>query len=316
VRAAAARGHILGGGGGGEGELGYEETQAWRLAVFFVGFLLISVGGESLLHKLEHHAKEKKMHGLNETVKKCKDELMLLGFISMLLVICQENILGICVPDSWDPTNATVAGAQRRALASIEVECPEGRVQFITISALHQVHIFIFLMGLSHIVTGSVTMVLCMARIKKWRQWESYGDSFEAVLRGTQRAAPSGRRASLGTKANIERMRRSSITTLASDEAMTKEEWMLKAITEPNSKCMATTRDLFLGGDMLMYLYLRRYFIRKHRRKQDFDFLKYITQCMADEYAKTMDLSAGDWTVATLTVLLVSPCPYSLLVYC
>ena len=70
-----------------------------------------------------------------------------------------------------------------------------------------------------------------------------------------------------------------------------------------HSKCWHSIHDLLLGGDVMMYLYLRRYFVRKHRRKGSFNFHRYIVLCMGSEFPQTMELTALDWMLATGTVL-------------
>ena len=72
--------------GGSSGADDYASTQAWRLGLFFLFFCIISVLAEHTLHTLEHYFERTKRNGLKMTLHKFKEELMLLGFISMVRV--------------------------------------------------------------------------------------------------------------------------------------------------------------------------------------------------------------------------------------
>jgi hypothetical protein len=54
-----------------------------------------------VLHWLLHFFKRRMEPGLVLAVEKFKEECMLLGVISFVLVMCQDGILHICVPDNW-----------------------------------------------------------------------------------------------------------------------------------------------------------------------------------------------------------------------
>ena len=134
---------------------------------------------------------------------------------SQVLTIFQASILAICVPASWDDQgseNVTAADAvaddyRRRLAGGGPVECDDGMAPFISVEALHQVHIFIFIMGMSHILFGCICMLLCLSRMHTWRHWEHYVDSFNSALgddalmhrfdmdvKNAEQGAPSGHR--------------------------------------------------------------------------------------------------------------------------
>ena len=45
--------------------------------------------------------KEKKQKPLFEALEKMKEELMVMGFISLFLVVFQASIISLCMPESW-----------------------------------------------------------------------------------------------------------------------------------------------------------------------------------------------------------------------
>ena len=59
-----------------------DQSPAWRVAVFLMGFIWVSFFLETFFHKLEHYLRHKGLHGIYHAVLKIKEELMLLGFIS------------------------------------------------------------------------------------------------------------------------------------------------------------------------------------------------------------------------------------------
>ncbi len=45
-------------------------------------------------------------------------------------------------------------------------------------AALHQVHLFIFLMAVTHILGGILLMLLASLRIRFWRRWNERQDPY------------------------------------------------------------------------------------------------------------------------------------------
>lgn len=73
---------------------------------------------------------EKKQKPLFEALEKLKEELMLMGFISLMLVVFQGSIINMCMPQKWetfmlpckfDP-NARTSSPYRRKLLTETVE--------------------------------------------------------------------------------------------------------------------------------------------------------------------------------------------------
>ncbi|KAG6510386.1 hypothetical protein ZIOFF_028396 [Zingiber officinale] len=139
---------------------------------------------------------------LFEVLEKVKAELMILGFISLLLTFSQDQIAKICVPkavaDSMLPCRPdaestgrnkrrllalvlTESHLKRRILAAGDsvVECPPEKEQLITATGLHQLHILIFFLAEFHVVNSALIMVLGRAKIHRWKDWETDTTSAE-----------------------------------------------------------------------------------------------------------------------------------------
>ncbi|GJM92240.1 hypothetical protein PR202_ga08685 [Eleusine coracana subsp. coracana] len=142
--------------------------------------------------------KGKNQKALFEALLKVKEELMLLGFISLLLTVFQGMIQRTCIPPEWtshmlpcqnsndkaalSPSEvhavaAGVLGLTHRRLLSEggpgAQHCQKkGKVPLLSLEALHQLHIFIFILAIAHVIFCVLTMLLGGARIHQWKRWE------------------------------------------------------------------------------------------------------------------------------------------------
>ncbi|KAJ0035129.1 hypothetical protein Pint_26490 [Pistacia integerrima] len=127
-------------------------------------------------------------------------ELMLLGFISLLLAVFQGRIAKICIPKDlatkWMPCekdeekNASTTahfqsffsfisphGTGRRLLAEASISeeycsADEGKAPLLSTTALHHLHIFIFVLAVAHVTFCALTILFGGAKIRQWKHWE------------------------------------------------------------------------------------------------------------------------------------------------
>ncbi|XP_072970661.1 MLO-like protein 1 [Typha angustifolia] len=181
----------MAGGGGGASEITLEFTPTWIVAVVCSVIVFISLFFERFLHYVGKTLKRKHQKPLFEALQKVKEELMLLGFISLLLTVFQGPIQKICIPESvthhWLPCKRepaaaatehfSVAGGMRRLLAGGgegSDHCQrKGKVPLLSLEAIHQLHIFIFVLAITHVVLSLFTVLLGLAKIRLWRPWEN-----------------------------------------------------------------------------------------------------------------------------------------------
>ncbi|TYI02333.1 hypothetical protein ES332_A11G260000v1 [Gossypium tomentosum] len=178
--------------GGGEGA-SLEYTPTWVLAVICTVIIAISLAIERLLHYLGHVLQHKQQKPLYEALLKVKEELMLLGFISLLLTVFQSAISKICMSkklvkdmlpckieeeeeEDDDDGNATtshfqtyftftMSGGTRHLLAkassnsSVIGYCgAKDKVPLLSVEALHHMHIFIFVLAIAHVTFCVLTV--------------------------------------------------------------------------------------------------------------------------------------------------------------
>ncbi|ONI22107.1 hypothetical protein PRUPE_2G107600 [Prunus persica] len=187
--------------GGGEGPT-LEFTPTWVVAVVCTVIVGISLAAERALHSGGKYLRRKKQKPLYEALLKVKEELMLLGFISLLLTVFQNRITKICVKpeimDKWlpcslqhnDQTNEEmddahfstslsggIAGQTRRLLAA-GGEAQQGycgkkhKVPLLSVEAFHHLHIFIFVLAIVHVTFCALTIVFGGLKIHQWKKWE------------------------------------------------------------------------------------------------------------------------------------------------
>ncbi|XP_075511900.1 MLO-like protein 1 [Primulina tabacum] len=181
-------------GGGGEG-VSLEYTPTWVVAMVCTGIVAISLAAERSLHMAGKYLLKKNQGALFQALQKIKEELMLLGFISLMLIVFQDRIGKICIPthymNHWLPCNKVETDAKSTAhleLDQVQVFASrhllaaasdasgyceaKGKAPLLSLKALHDLHIFIFVLAVSHIIFSAATIVLGGLKIRQWRHWE------------------------------------------------------------------------------------------------------------------------------------------------
>ncbi|GFZ13160.1 seven transmembrane MLO family protein [Actinidia rufa] len=191
-------------GGGGRS---LEQTPTWAVAVVCFVLVAISIVIEHIIHLIGKWFKKKHKRALYEALEKVKSELMLLGFISLLLTVGQAPISNICISKSvgatWHPCSkkqedkltkydeshyeeeetrrkllafSASHGGLRRVLAAAGTDkCAEkawlGKVPFVSSDGIHQLHIFIFVLAVFHVLYCILTMALGRLKVCFFRQF-------------------------------------------------------------------------------------------------------------------------------------------------
>ncbi|XWS21892.1 hypothetical protein CRYUN_Cryun30bG0094800 [Craigia yunnanensis] len=187
-----------------EGGTTLEYTPTWVVAVVCAVIVFISLAVERILHLFGKYLKKKNQKPLFEALQKIKEELMLLGFISLLLTVFQDRIAKICISkdlaNQWLPCQenkelTTTAhfqtlfssflpnGSGRRLLAEASdpaAYCTaKGKVPLLSTTALHHLHIFIFVLAVVHVTFCALTILFGSTKIHQWKSWEDYAKDME-----------------------------------------------------------------------------------------------------------------------------------------
>ncbi|CAK9156290.1 unnamed protein product [Ilex paraguariensis] len=196
----------------GYGDRSLKETPTWAVALVCTVFVIISILIEHGIHKLGKWFQKRQKKAMIEALEKIKAELMLLGFISLLITVGTKPISKICIPtkagdimlpckkeykEDYDKDKDKDKGngndrrqllwyagdaITRRVLAAVGGDdycTSKGKVALISQSGVHQLHIFIFVLAIFHVLYSVLTVALAKAKMKKWQAWEQETDSLE-----------------------------------------------------------------------------------------------------------------------------------------
>ncbi|KAJ0765433.1 hypothetical protein HanPI659440_Chr08g0303351 [Helianthus annuus] len=147
----------------GEGE-SIEFTPTWVVAAVCTVMVGVSLALERLLH--------------------FAGKLMLLGFVSLLLSVCQSRIVKICVnedttkhflPCSLDAkeNHHTLRELLENKHSSTGYCALKNKVPLLSLEAVHHLHMFIFVLAIVHVTFSVLIVVFGGAKISQWKQWEA-----------------------------------------------------------------------------------------------------------------------------------------------
>ncbi|PHT40374.1 hypothetical protein CQW23_19228, partial [Capsicum baccatum] len=122
--------------------------------------------------------------------------LMLLGFISLLLTVSQDRILKICISKNltnhWLPCKkdndaketvhflinffSLVLGGRCLLVGSANSGYygAKDKAPLLSLTALHHLHTFIFVLAVSHVTLSALTILFGGLKIRQWKSWEEY----------------------------------------------------------------------------------------------------------------------------------------------
>jgi mlo protein len=296
-------------------ERNLEATSTWAVAVVCAVILTISCILEYLLHLLGHYLKKKNRPALYESLEKVKSELMLMGFISLLLTILQNPITGICVTvdlaKTWLPCSKqfeyyvpsdlgdndskskhdrkllehfSSSYNPRRSLAQGYDTCADkGKLAFVTAYGIHQLHIFIFVLAVVHVLYCVLTLVFGKTKMKIWMYWENETKTIEYQYYNDPERFRFARDTSFGRR-HLNFWSQSPITL-----------WIV---------CFF--RQFFHSVTKVDYMTLRHGFITAHLApgsEHRFDFQKYISRSLEKDFTVVVGITPVIWFIAVLFLL-------------
>ncbi|KAI4351314.1 hypothetical protein L6164_005688 [Bauhinia variegata] len=296
-------------------ERSLEETPTWAVAVVCFVLLAISIVIEHIIHYIGHWFKKKNKGALYEALEMVKGELMLLGFISLLLTVLQEPISGICISrkaaTSWHPCEDQkkpktakveetkdysddnngrkllefVEYVPRRVLATKGFDkcADQGKVAFVSAYGIHQLHIFIFWLAVFHILQCIITLALGRTKMKRWKTWEDETKSVEHQFYN-----------------DPERFRFTRDTTFG------RRHLNLWSQTSLSLWIASFFRQFFGSVTKVDYFALRHGFIMAHLApgsESKFDFQKYINRSLEDDFKVVVGITPVIWFFAVLFLL-------------
>ncbi|XP_062082032.1 MLO-like protein 6 [Humulus lupulus] len=295
-----------------------EQTPTWAVALVCLVLVFVSIIIEHIIHLIGQWFKKKHKRALFESLEKIKSELMLLGFISLLLTVGQGPISNICISKkvgaTWHPCNQEQeeklnkeesdvdnesnsrkllaflesggGGASvRRFLAAAGTDkCAErGKVPFVSADGIHQLHIFIFVLAVFHVLYCIMTMFLGRLKMRSWKNWEKETKTAEYQFSHDPERFRFARDTSFGRRHL---------------SFWTKQPFLIWIV------CFF--RQFVRSVPKVDYLTLRHGFIMAHlapQSHQKFDFQKYINRSLEEDFKVVVGISPPIWFFAVVFLL-------------
>ncbi|XP_074317552.1 MLO-like protein 1 [Silene latifolia] len=299
----------MSGGEGGEEE-SLEFTPTWVVAAVCFFIIAISFAVERCIHYGGKLLKKKHQRPLFEALQKVKEELMLLGFISLMLTVLQGTLSKMCISEKFvtnmlpcsisdkhkeesaGNNTATMEhlGGLRRLLSESALSqtaycASKNKVPFLSIEALHHLHVFIFVLAVVHVSFSVLTVLFGGARIRQWKKWE------DAIVQQINDTDPS-----LG-----------HAVTPIHDHAFIKDHFGGIGVHSSILALMHSFCKQFYGAvTKADYLALRLGFIMTHcKSNPKFNFHKYMMRALEDDFKRVVGISWYLW-VFVIVFLLVN----------
>ncbi|VFQ76300.1 unnamed protein product [Cuscuta campestris] len=157
-----------------------------------------------------------------------------------------------------------------------------GREPFVSAEGLEQLHRFLFVLAITHVLYTFIAVGLSMSKIYSWKNWEN-----QVKNNGTQNNIQEKRKKGM--------MRRQSTFALHH----TSHPWSRNPIL---IWILCFLRQFRSSIQMSDYLALRLGFINNHQLPLSYNFHKYIIRSMEDEFYEIVGISWPLWGYAIICI--------------
>ncbi|EEF39797.1 Protein MLO, putative [Ricinus communis] len=250
-----------------------QTTPTWAVATVCFILIFISITIEQLLHLLAKYFNKKRRSSLIKALDKIKSELMLLGFISLLLTVSEKPIANICIPRTAGETFLP-CGSASYIESEEEAKCAEqGKVSLLSRSGVRELQFLIFVLASFHSLSCILIFGLGMAKMRRWQSWEAETRTLEYQFSKDPRRFQLTHQTSFGKR----HLRYWS------------EHSLLRWPT-----CFL--RQFYGSVSKVDYLTLRHGFITAHfEQGSNFDFQKYIKRALEVDFGVVVGISFWIW---------------------
>ncbi|KAG6693401.1 hypothetical protein I3842_10G165400 [Carya illinoinensis] len=272
-----------------EAELGssLEYTSTWIVALVCFIIVLLSLCAERGLHHLGKFLTHKGQDQLHGALQKLKE-----GLISRICIPTHfASFMLPCKRDTGSSNGSEHyshrAVRNQRQLLSEDTNsghCQnEGKIPLLSLEALHQLHIFIFVLAVVHVIFCVTTMLLGGARIRQWKLWE------DAIR---QETSQSTKDPTMGS--------RSHAREFLKDHA--NGYWKRAAIV---SWMISFFKQFYGSVTKSDYIVLRQGFIKEYLpNNPKFDFHEYMMRTLEADFKKVVGISWYLWLFVVVFLLL------------
>ncbi|KAG5229296.1 MLO protein [Salix suchowensis] len=282
------------------------ETPTYSVATVITVLVFVCFAFQRSIYRFGKWLKKTRRKALFVSLEKIKEELMLLGLISLLLAQCARWISEICVDSSLFSSKFYICSEEdygithnflsensspflnethippKRIATQKSHQCGEGHEPFVSLEGLEQLHRFLFVLGITHVVYSCLTVGLAMSKIYSWRKWEN---QINLVVDENLQA-----------KKNKVMRRQSTFVFHHTSHPWSRSRvliWMLCFFRQFTSSIKKSD-----------YLALRLGFITKHRLPTSYNFHKYMVRSMEDEFQGILGISWPLWGYAIICIFI------------
>ncbi|OWM91180.1 hypothetical protein CDL15_Pgr000123 [Punica granatum] len=240
-----------------------EETPTWAVATVCFVLIFTSIFLEHLIHLLSKYFRRSRRRSLIHALDKIKSELMLLGFISLLLTVGEKTIANICIPKSVGETFLPCSSLESDDTEE-ETKCQnQGKVSLLSREGVQELQYLIFVLAFFHSLSCILTFALGMAKMRKWESWEAETRTVEYQFSNDPRRFKLVHQTSFGKRH----------LRFWSDHPIL--QWPASFL-----------RQFFNSVPKVDYLTLRHGFIMVHLSEgSNFDFQKYIKRALEKDFS-------------------------------
>lgn len=283
------------------------ETPTYSVASVVTVMVFVCFLVERSIYRFGKWLKKTRRKALFASLEKIKEELMLLGLISLLLAQSARWISEICVNSSLFSSRFYTCSEQDLPMIEHVMivnsssfsdettipkglysgalhQCGEGHEPFVSYEGLEQLHRFLFVLGITHVLYSCLAVGLAMSKIYSWCRWENQATM--ALIDGNLQGK------------NNKVMRRQ--TTFVFHHAS--HPWSRNPILIWMLCFLRQFRSSIQKSD---YLALRLGFITEHKLPLSYDFHKYMVRSMEDEFHGILGISWPLW-VYTIVCIFVN----------
>ncbi|KAL0375952.1 UNVERIFIED_CONTAM: MLO-like protein 4 [Sesamum calycinum] len=283
-----------------------EVTPTWSVATVTTVMVFVCLFAERSIYKFGKWLKKTKRKALFASLEKIKEELMLLGLISLLLgqwarwisQICVNSSLFsskfyLCSEEDYGETKRMLLTEQSSSSNGTDIPpkgisyvashtCGEGREPFVSAEGLEQLHRFLFVLGITHVLYSCITVGLAMSKVHFTSLSSRVLNFFELFVLGNPKHKVMRRQSTFALHHASHPWSRSRVLI-----------WMLCFLKQFRSSVRKSD-----------YMALRLGFITNHKLPLSYNFHKYMVRSMEDEFYGIVGISWPLWGYAILCIFI------------
>lgn len=258
-----------------------EVTPTWAVATVTFSLIAASILIEHVLHLLAKYFNKKRRKPLIKALDRIKSEMMRLGFLSLLLIVCEESVANICIPKragkNFLPCQDHEFDAEEAAKCA-----DQGKISLISRNGVQQLQFLISILAISHVISSILTFSLGMLKMRNWEAWEEITRTLEYKYSNDPRRFRFVHQTSFG-KRHL-------------------RFWSgLRLFRLPAS----FLRQFYGSVSKVDYFILRHGFIMAHFDEETtFDFQKYLRKALEKDFGVVVGVSPWIWVFSMLFIFL------------